>query len=193
MLASCPRRLRTPIDVFEYRMEVENRNPDQVVADWIQQYGVGKSIAKSKQKGGWEGWAQAELETVLRDNLPCVVAQREVTDVFQNNANASVDFVCPSVSNTQPPFFLIELKCQSTFQDSVSLNHFAQRLQADVTKIQPAVKESFAGAEKWVIGICCNPTIAQATENFVFNPPGTMRVRPVQDGDQVAKIFYATY
>lgn len=170
---------------------------NQVVAAWVAQRGVAACIADSKLPGGWEATAQTELAHFFKQRIPCLVAQREVREVFPANPGQKVDFVCPTGTGVAPPFFIIELKCQSTFQDSVHLNRFAQRLQADLDKVQQAVRGSFEGAEKWVIGVCCNMDIAQATVayNFLVNnqPYNGMNVIPVQAANDVVQVFYARF
>lgn len=145
----------------------------------------------SKQKGGWENSVQTALVPFFKQNISCLVAQREVTHVF--NTAESDDFVCPTHHGKQPPFFIIELKCQSTFQDTVSETRFAQRLQEGVTKVQQDLEKSFDGAEKWVIGNCCNIEIAKATVRYRFVPHDCMNVIPVQDGDHNFQVFYARF
>ncbi|KAI0804606.1 hypothetical protein BC629DRAFT_1192837 [Irpex lacteus] len=170
---------------------------NQVVADWVSQFGVAQCIQFSKQPGGWEKAAQSHLCQFFRPNIPCLVAQREVTGVFPAHPQQQIDFVCPTPAGTVPPFYIIELKCQSTFQDSIALNHFATRLQADIDKVQQALAASFQGGEKWVIGICCNMDISKATVayNFTVNgqPYTNMSVIPVQRDDKIVHVFYARF
>jgi hypothetical protein len=166
---------------------------NQVVAAWVREHGVERCIKDSKEKGGWEGEVQSLLVPFFMQHIPCTVAQREVTNVLQGHSSLAVDFVCETGLNKNPPFFIIELKCQSTFQDSVKPTKFAERLQGDVTKLQSALEPGFQGGEKWVIGICCNQDIAKATADYGFVPNDCMNCIPVEEGNDVVNVFWARF
>ncbi len=98
------------------------------------------------QKGGWEGWAQAEIYNyilginnttdILREQA-VYTSQRKAADFLLNAHN-------PGVQNV-----IVELKCQS-FEN---YKNFVPGIEADVKKLIHELKPGYSGSALIVLGI----------------------------------------
>ncbi|KAJ4017762.1 hypothetical protein NW752_001670 [Fusarium irregulare] len=97
----------------------------QKIADWAAAKPLLRIYA---QKGGWEKYAQVELAMYLQDKLggdptrevPVFKDDKELADILYKPLN-------------EPKYF-IELKCQSSLQDSRNVDSFANRILDDMIK-----------------------------------------------------------
>ena len=82
------------------------------------------------QKGGWEGWAQVELARAIPGWLggSCL---REYVQVYTNHDRADIFHENPLTNRRN----VIELKCQSAFQDETNIAGFATAYSIDAGKI----------------------------------------------------------
>lgn len=106
-------------------------------------------------KGGWEGWAQSEIEMYLNQHtLPGAPAIHREQAIF-NNAQKAVDFLIVQQSKA----FCIELKCESLFHSSnqgrVNSDHtFYQEVEIDILKLMTERKPDFSRQPAMIIAFC---------------------------------------
>ena len=102
-----------------------------------------KIIFLAEQKGGWEGWLQAELAYHLDRSTKYMVDREKA--VF-NDENQQIDLWC----TPRIPFYPandfsfgeigVELKCEGMWQDTVvKEEHFYGRVLADLAKVQKGI------------------------------------------------------
>ncbi|KAI3317247.1 hypothetical protein HD806DRAFT_527232 [Xylariaceae sp. AK1471] len=82
-------------------------------------------------KGGWEGWAEAEL-CLLMPQWIGGSCSREDREVYTNNDLA--DLLHENTMNNTKN--IIELKCQSLYQDDTNMAGFRNVYSVDAGKIQ---------------------------------------------------------
>ncbi|MHC4739889.1 MAG: hypothetical protein ACYS9Y_13365 [Planctomycetota bacterium] len=98
------------------------------------------------QKGGWEGWAQAEIKTFIvgKDSTYDILREQHV----YTSHRESVDFLLnDSFPVSQKA--VIEFKCQS-FEN---YKNFKKGLENDINKLTNELKPSYKGAVLFSIGI----------------------------------------
>ncbi|KAK4208339.1 hypothetical protein QBC37DRAFT_453301 [Rhypophila decipiens] len=121
------------------------------IANWAGN-NVVKLVRLYSVKGGWEGWAQAELcmEIPLWPGLGGQCS-REDTEVFTNHDRADLLHENPWTGKK-----IIELKCQSSGQDVANIQGFATAYAIDAGKIQTGNRRAAhnTATDTWyVIGI----------------------------------------
>ena len=114
------------------------KNPEAIIENYL-------------QKGGWEGWAQVELERKYK-TLPGLEWVLREQNIYEEKREA-VDFLISSDSG----LFCIELKCESLFQSAedgrVTKDHkFYEKVITDIRKFDRRLEE-FQAATACVIAI----------------------------------------
>ncbi|KAI4189720.1 MAG: hypothetical protein L6R41_001272 [Letrouitia leprolyta] len=114
------------------------------------------------EHGGWEPWLQLELLPWLRERWTDTVATRE-QHVFADPNQKTDILMYPS--STFAYHTIIELKCESVFQDLTergmeeegaiqeSLAKFTYRFKKDIQKIEKGISAKFRPAHCWVLGV----------------------------------------
>ncbi|KAK3369918.1 hypothetical protein B0H63DRAFT_514157 [Podospora didyma] len=90
------------------------------------------------QKGGWEGWAQVELARAIPGWLGGSCS-REYREVYTNHDRADIFHENPLTNRRN----VIELKCQSAFQDDTNIAGFGTQYSIAAGRIQPANRQGF--------------------------------------------------
>lgn len=112
---------------------------DKTIYGWVQGWvdsNKKKIVKLYLQKGGWEGWAQAELALHLETLPGDPTIEREV-HVFENGRQA-VDIKITCIDGTT---FVVELKCESLFASAGSAtigggNSTYALFEADINKLR---------------------------------------------------------
>ncbi len=107
---------------------------------------VAKIATKWPQKGGWEGWAQAEIcSDILQINNTHDILREQA--VFES-ARKAADFLLNSqIQGVQD--VVVELKCQSI----ENYKNFLPGIEADVKKLIKDLKPAYSGSALVVLGI----------------------------------------
>jgi hypothetical protein len=119
------------------------------------------------QKGGWEGWAQCEIARELQRAFP----SNATTIVRENDEAYVAQALRCDISITMPgkTAAIIELKCESLFQDARANKAFCHALATDVTKIfTAALTNQYTPAKLYAIGFTCSTQIAGQVQNYNF-------------------------
>lgn len=132
---------------------------DDIVLRWARTNLV-KIVKAYAQKGGWEGWAQVEIATVLRDQLVgacatfnppvAVTVSREVAVYLNPDSGKSpmlADVVVEFNQQGVTDCIIIELKCESAYNTSP----IAQRVRADVVKLERQIRARYGHALRWAM------------------------------------------
>jgi len=121
-----------------------------------------------EQKGGWEGWMQVELALYLASNYPHINVRRE-ENVYSNNPKLRADILFKKRMGWE----IVELKCESLFQDLEGFTRFASTFKNDLIKVHDAqLKPEYRtiSARIWCVGITCDPRVSDATRGFHWEP-----------------------
>lgn len=110
---------------------------NKVLVAWMADKKVQRNLVNHcTTRGGWEGWAQGDLETDLRTAFNIKETIREVTKVYAGKELA--DFVLPKTSTHNG--MVIELKCENAYgQKGVKIS---KPVHADIAK-RAIVKPGF--------------------------------------------------
>ncbi|KAJ4361277.1 hypothetical protein N0V95_002046 [Ascochyta clinopodiicola] len=106
LLASCVSAAPTVVK------PTQDYNIEDPIEAWSQRPNVKKTFERAcATSGGWEGWAQVELEDAFIDEfgLDPATSVREISDVFRDKKRA--DFVLPETTLFRG--MIIELKCEN--------------------------------------------------------------------------------
>lgn len=106
LLASCVSAAPTVVK------PTQDYNIEKPIAAWSQRANVKKTFERvCATSGGWEGWAQVELEDAFMDEFGFdpSTSIREIPDVFRDKKRA--DFVLPVTTLLKG--MIIELKCEN--------------------------------------------------------------------------------
>lgn len=116
--------------------------------------------------GGWEPWLQLEFLPWLQERWPDTVTERDA-HVYPNKKKRTDLLMHPS--ETFAYYTVIELKCESVFQDLTEHTEdedyhgrFKARFKKDVKKIENGLNEAFKPAHCWVLGITRGQHMAAA-------------------------------
>ena len=112
-------------------------NINKVLKDWMDDDKTKRRLGNHcNTKGGWEGWAQGEIESEFRDAFEIPQTIREDTSVYKGRELA--DLVLPKTARYKG--MVIELKCENAYgQKGVKIK---APVRADIAK-QSAVKPEF--------------------------------------------------
>lgn len=100
------------------------------------------------QKGGWQGWAQVELAFAVSNWLGGS-AYREV-NVYDDSERADI----VRTNTLDDTTTIIELQCQSFYQDQADTNAFSLAIINDLVKANRSGRNSeYQGKPIYVIGI----------------------------------------
>ncbi|OSS51333.1 hypothetical protein B5807_03983 [Epicoccum nigrum] len=112
-----------------HRRAAADYDINKVLKDWIVDPSIQRKLANHcNTRGGWEGWAQGELETEFRSDFRIADTVREVTEVYAGKGLA--DFVLPKTKTNNG--MVIELKCENAYgQPGVKI---AKPVRDDIAK-----------------------------------------------------------
>jgi hypothetical protein len=136
------------------------------VQNWYTQQRF-KILQIYQQKGGWEGWAQVELANGLSTLADCT-CQREIM-VYANNQKRA-DLLLTSKISTDPRQ-VMELKCESLFQDAQGNGAYVDKVIEDLDKITDhPVKQELRPARVIALGATFVDKVTEyAAENKCAN------------------------
>jgi hypothetical protein len=110
------------------------------------------------QKGGWERWAQVELANAFNTAFPLPAVQREQRPYMNNALLADM-----TMTLTGEMSQIIELKCESLWQDGYGTGRFWGALEGDMWKIRNnPLKLQYIPGRVWTIGISVVTQVTQA-------------------------------
>ena len=112
---------------------------NKVLKDWMADPKVKRNLANHcTTRGGWEGWAQGDLETDFRTAFNIKETIREVTQVYAGSLLA--DFVLPKTSTHNG--MVIELKCENSYgQKGVKIDKPVRDDIAKRAKVKPGFSD----------------------------------------------------
>jgi len=112
---------------------------NKVLKDWMADPKVKRNLANHcTTRGGWEGWAQGDLETDFRTAFNIKETIREVTQVYAGSLLA--DFVLPKTSTHNG--MVIELKCENAYgQKGVKIDKPVRDDIAKRAKVKPGFSD----------------------------------------------------
>ena len=140
------------------------------------------------QKGGWEGWAQVELTVAFQGWLGGS-NDREV-EVYADGERADI----LNTANNKKTIF--ELKCQSTYQDMIQLDRFANAFISDLIKVDYTPRDgAYQNAVRVVLGIGVTGTAVETAIETFSNPAFAYHVRTfwTQAPNNGPIVFYALF
>ena len=121
----------------------------QEFLDYVEMWVVENETKIAKmwpQKGGWEGWAQAEIKSFILGKNSTFDILRE--QHVYTSGGKTADFLLNDSSPVGKKV-VVELKCQS-FEN---YKNFKAGLENDISKLIKELKPSYSGAALLVIGI----------------------------------------
>ena len=150
---------------------------NKVLVAWMADKKVQRNLVNHcTTRGGWEGWAQGDLETDLRTAFNIKETIREVTKVYAGKELA--DFVLPKTSTHNG--MVIELKCENAYgQKGVKIS---KPVHADIAK-RAIVKPGFNDYTFVAIAMAFTPAADTALKKIGMRaiPGATAAVTPTQN------------
>lgn len=153
---------------------------NKVLKDWMADPKVRRNLVNHcTTRGGWEGWAQGDLETDFRTAFNIKETIREVTQVYAGRELA--DFVLPKTSTHKG--MVIELKCENSYgQKGVKIS---KPVHDDIAK-RAIVKPGFNDHTFVALAMAFTPNAEKALRKIGMRPidgatapvpgPQTMRI-----------------
>jgi hypothetical protein len=143
--------ITAPIEAVDFPLGVEDLDIWTCLANWGTAAWA-KIQAAFLQKGGWEGWAQVEIAIALQEKFKNANIIRE--NPVYNDAALRCDI---SLQLKGYDVQVVEIKCESIFQDGSRRNAFCKAYGADIQKVlQHSVQQPYEPAQMWVIGFTCS-------------------------------------
>jgi hypothetical protein len=104
-------------------------------------------------KGGWESWAQAEIAAFILNADSTSDIERE-QHVYTNNSLSTDILVNANITANQQQILVVEMKCESLYQQIRDRNAFLNGIDADILKLhRNNLKPNFQNAQRCVLGI----------------------------------------
>lgn len=137
---------------------------NKVLIDWMADPKVQRNLVNHcTTRGGWEGWAQGDLETDLRTAFKIKETIREVTQVYAGRELA--DFVLPKTSTHNG--MVIELKCENAYgQKGVKIS---KPVRDDIAK-RAIVKPGFNDYTFVALAMAFTPNAETALKKIGMRP-----------------------
>lgn len=164
-----------------HRRAPVNYDINQALEDWMGDPKVRRKLANHcDTRGGWEGWAQAEIETEFRQafNIPETI--REVTKVYAGRELA--DLVLPKTNAYNG--MVIELKCENAYgQKGVKIG---KPVREDIAK-RAVVKPEFYDYTFIALAMAYTPNADTALKKIGMRPIQGTAV--TLSGSKIMKIY----
>jgi hypothetical protein len=177
-----------PADISSRRMPNET-DVRAIVERWASaNWAVLKEIYM--QKGGWERWAQVELARAFQRVFPQPNVLREENVYTVGGKLADITLTLRG-EITQ----VIELKCESLWQDGYGAMRFYNGLLTDMMKITNyPLQREYKPARLWVIGFTIVNTVTDFGKTKVNFRPYTVKCTElVKDDDVYSLYIWYTY
>ena len=154
---------------------------NKVLVDWMADPKVKRNLVNHcTTRGGWEGWAQGDLETDFRTAFNIRETIREVTQVYAGRELA--DFVLPKTSTHNG--MVIELKCENAYgQKGVKIS---KPVRDDIAK-RAIVKPGFNDYTFVALAMAFTPDAGKALHKIGMRP--IQKATAALPGSQTMKIY----
>lgn len=159
----------TPPDAPSKQGQLAPLAIDRYALEWMQSDTNKDKIAYSASttNGGWESWAQFELEFFIKQKLvvPVTTKVREVRAYADKSLAA--DFVFDPPPTSKNVGVILELKCENQ-----NMQGMKAKVQSDIAKLSKPLDAKYQKYEKMVLAMAYSPKVQKDLRDLGMVPLG---------------------